>query len=204
MISVYDLKPKFQAFLRPLCGSLVKLGVRANHVTLFAMFASIAYGVWMLIEHSNSYLALLLLPLFLFFRMALNAIDGMMAREFDQKSDLGFYLNEIGDIISDIFLYAPFLLYLSTTTIWVGLLQILVVIMIPIVEFSGLLSIGLGKVRRYDGPFGKSDRAVIFSIFGYLLAFELISIDAGRDVLSFFLLLSALTILIRCYKGLKA
>ena len=42
--------------------------------------------------------------------MALNAIDGMLAREFGQKSALGGYLNEIGDVVSDAALYAPFAL----------------------------------------------------------------------------------------------
>ena len=36
----------------------------------------------------------------LFLRMALNAIDGMLAREFNQKTNLGAYLNELTDVIS--------------------------------------------------------------------------------------------------------
>ena len=40
--------------------------------------------------------------------MALNAIDGMLAREFNQKSRLGGYLNEITDVVSDAALYLPF------------------------------------------------------------------------------------------------
>ena len=42
--------------------------------------------------------------------MALNAIDGMLAREFNQKSRLGGYLNEITDVVSDAALYLPLLL----------------------------------------------------------------------------------------------
>ena len=40
--------------------------------------------------------------------MALNAIDGMLAREFNQKSRLGGYLNEITDVVSDGALYLFF------------------------------------------------------------------------------------------------
>ena len=40
--------------------------------------------------------------------MALNAIDGMLAREFIKKSRLGGYLNEITDVVSDAALYLPF------------------------------------------------------------------------------------------------
>lgn len=51
----------------------------------------------------------LLLPIVLFVRMALNALDGMMARECNQQTRLGAILNETGDVISDIALYLPFL-----------------------------------------------------------------------------------------------
>ena len=40
--------------------------------------------------------------------MAFNAMDGMLARDFHQKSNLGAYLNELSDVISDAFLYLPF------------------------------------------------------------------------------------------------
>ena len=40
--------------------------------------------------------------------MALNAMDGMLAREFGQQSALGGYLNEITDIVADAALYLPF------------------------------------------------------------------------------------------------
>ncbi|MDR1367645.1 MAG: lysophospholipase [Candidatus Accumulibacter sp.] len=40
--------------------------------------------------------------------MAMNAIDGMLAREFGQKTPLGAYLNELSDVVSDAALYLPF------------------------------------------------------------------------------------------------
>lgn len=50
---------------------------------------------------------LLLLPVFLFARMALNAINGMLAREHTMESPLGVILNEIGGRVSDAALYLP-------------------------------------------------------------------------------------------------
>jgi CDP-diacylglycerol--glycerol-3-phosphate 3-phosphatidyltransferase len=41
--------------------------------------------------------------------MALNAIDGMLAKEFALKSRLGAMLNELGDVFSDAALYLPLL-----------------------------------------------------------------------------------------------
>ena len=44
---------------------------------------------------------LLLIPVVLVLRMALNAIDGMLAREHGMRTRLGALLNELGDVISD-------------------------------------------------------------------------------------------------------
>src|SRR6185436_7614699 len=80
MASIYDLKPKFQGFLRPFCRRLAGAGVTANQVTILAILISIAHGGALAIWPGNR-LVLILLPITLFMRMALNAIDGMLARE---------------------------------------------------------------------------------------------------------------------------
>lgn len=45
MISVYDLKSRFQTLLRPICERLARHGVTANQVTITAIVLSIIYGV---------------------------------------------------------------------------------------------------------------------------------------------------------------
>ena len=44
MASVYDLKPRFQALLRPLVNALAASGVTANQVTIAAVVLSLAGG----------------------------------------------------------------------------------------------------------------------------------------------------------------
>ncbi len=163
MPSIYDLKSRFQNLLRPLLRSLVHAGVTANQVTLTAMLGSIAYGLWLWLAPSQP-LAWLLLPLFLFLRMALNAIDGMLAREFGQQSRLGDILNEVGDVVSDAALYLPFAA-LSAHPAMVALAVLLAVL----TEFVGVLGPSLGAARRYDGPMGKSDRAFWYGAFALLV-----------------------------------
>lgn len=98
--------------------------------------------------------------------MALNAIDGMLAREFNQKSRLGGYLNEITDVVSDAALYLPFAFVAPfdgiqiSSIIWLASLS----------ELCGILGQVQGKTRRYDGPMGKSDRAFVFGVLGLLYA----------------------------------
>lgn len=93
-MTIYDLKPKFQNLLRPIVQKLYDAGVTANQVTLAAMLLSILIGALLFI-FPNPHL-FILLPFVLFIRMALNAIDGMLAREHHQKSHLGAILNETG------------------------------------------------------------------------------------------------------------
>ena len=84
-----------------------EISVTANQVTLIACLLSILLGVVLSLFPTFSSL-FFLIPIWLFLRMALNAIDGMLAREFNQKSRLGGYLNEITDVVSDAALYLPF------------------------------------------------------------------------------------------------
>ena len=99
-MSIYELKPKFQNLLRPIVKLLYSAGVTANQVTLSACAVSILLGA-LLIKFADISTLFFLLPIWMFLRMALNAIDGMLAREFNQKTPLGGYLNEAADVISD-------------------------------------------------------------------------------------------------------
>ncbi|MBG6525917.1 CDP-alcohol phosphatidyltransferase family protein [Pseudomonas aeruginosa] len=161
MISVYQLKPRFQNLLRPGVQRLYRRGITANQVTLAACLLSLLVGA--LVAGFASHLWLFaLVPLWMFLRMALNAVDGMLAREFGQKSDLGAYLNELTDVIADSGLYLPFALLPGVNPLWV----VLVVLRAVISEYAGALGTMVGASRRYDGPMGKSDRALCFGVIG--------------------------------------
>jgi CDP-diacylglycerol---glycerol-3-phosphate 3-phosphatidyltransferase len=196
MASIYDLKPKFQGLLRPLSDLLARAGITANDVTLFAMALSFLTGGTILYFHNLRWL--LLLPLILFVRMALNAIDGMLAREHNQKTPLGAILNELGDVLSDAALYLP----LATIPPFDPVLMVLIVLLATISEMSGVLGIQIGASRRYDGPMGKSDRAFVFGFLGLLLGLELPILPVVRPVLWIVLMLLVLTIANRARKAL--
>jgi CDP-diacylglycerol--glycerol-3-phosphate 3-phosphatidyltransferase len=160
-LSIYALKPRFQALLRPLAGALARAGITANQVTLAAAVVSVALGLfvaWRLPERWP----FLLIPLWMFVRMAFNAIDGMLAREFGQQSRLGAYLNELTDVVSDAALFLPFAFIAPFSPLWTGLVIVLAVIS----EYAGALGPLVGASRRYDGPMGKSDRAFVFGVLG--------------------------------------
>jgi phosphatidylglycerophosphate synthase len=165
MASVYDLKPRFQALLRPLISRLAALGCTPNIVTSVALLISIAVGGLILRFHENPHI-LFLLPIWLFLRMALNAIDGMMARELNMKSTLGAVLNEAGDVISDLALYLPLALVHPPSLWWIIAFSFGAVF----TEFCGVLAQALGTKRHYEGPMGKSDRAFVVGAIGLVTA----------------------------------
>ena len=164
MPSIYDLKPKFQNLLRPINSKLVDKGVTANHITILAMIISLIAGGLIAIFPDHHW-PLLLVPLVLFVRMALNAIDGMLAREHDMKSSLGAILNELGDVLSDVALYLPLALVAGVNASWL----VLVVMLSIVSEMAGVVAIQIGATRRYDGPMGKSDRAFLFGVIALVL-----------------------------------
>ncbi len=159
MASVYDLKPKFQNLLRPMTRGLAALGITANHVTLAACALSLSVGGILWVAPSDAVL-LFIFPATLFIRMALNAIDGMLAREHGQASRFGAVLNELCDVISDIGLYAGFGSIVGIS----GVALATVIAMAGLVEFQGVLAQALVGKRAYQGPFGKSDRALFFGL----------------------------------------
>lgn len=194
-MSIYDLKPKFQNLLRPLVIKLEQRGVTANQVTLTACAISVILGL-ILTALSGYHWLFMLIPIWLFVRMALNAIDGMLAREFNQKSRLGGYLNEITDVVSDAALYLPFAFVHPFDALQIGL----IIWLSALTEFCGVLGQVQGKTRRYDGPLGKSDRAFLFGVLGLVYVF----VPTLPDFLYWLLWVVIILLIVTCVKRVKS
>jgi len=196
-MTLYDIKPKFQNMLRPLTKAIYSQGITANQVTAFAAIASIVLGLTLIFLPEPR--LFILMPVFLFIRMALNAIDGMLAREFNQKSQLGAILNEVGDIIADAALYLAFA-FLTGVSPW---LVVLVVLLSWLTEFCGIITQTLTGSRNYRGPMGKSDRALILGALGLFIALLPQYIIVVNIVLSASVVLLAWTSINRCRSALE-
>lgn len=198
MISVYQLKTGFQNLLRPLVHKLARAGITANAVTIFAFLLSLVVGLWLALA-PDSRIAYLAYPLFLFVRMALNAIDGMLAREFGQKSHLGAFLNELLDVLSDAALFLALGMLATASMELTAIFTILAVS----TEVAGLTAVGIGASRRYDGPMGKSDRAFIIGLFLFIAAFFPNTIAWINPLLFMLSILCVVTVFNRVRKGIK-
>lgn len=182
-LSVYQLKPRFQQLLSPLVGALAAARISPNQLTLATAALMLAYGAGLALSAGPGGLgppgaalssadgltpwarALWLgLPGVLLLRMALNALDGMLAVRTGQTSRLGALLNEVTDVVADLALYLPVALLPGVS----APLAVGAAVGAAVVEHAGLAALAAGSPRRFDGPMGKSDRAVAYGLVGLL------------------------------------
>ena len=195
MPSIYQLKPAFQGLLRPFVNALARAGVTANQVTVLAVVLCAAVGAAVALVDDPR--ILLLLPAALFLRMALNAIDGMLAREHAQQSRLGAILNELGDVVGDAAMYLPLALRPGFPVAAI----VVFVLFGVIVEMTGVVGVQVGAGRRYDG-FGKSDRAFVVGALGLAAGLGWHSRDVFTLVFWLSVALSAFAIVTRARRAL--
>lgn len=196
--SLYQIKPAFQNCLRPLVRRLFDNGTTANQITLLAGLGSVLVGVAIGAFAQHAWV-FALVPLWMLLRMALNAIDGMLAREFNQQSHLGAYLNELCDVVADCALVLPFALLADVSL----LLVLLVTLLAVFSEYSGVLGPMIGASRRYDGPMGKSDRALVLGLLAMVIALGWASAPWINGVFALIAVLLACTLVNRVRQGLK-
>lgn len=198
MISIYQIKPKFQALLQPVLVALHKRHITANQLTVAAILLS--FGIGMCLWFSDIWhFAFILVPIGLLVRMALNALDGMMARTYNMQSKLGEVLNEIGDVISDAFIYIPLL---KIEGVSVELVMAFVALSI-VNEFAGVMGKIISSERRHDGPMGKSDRALAVGLLCLVLYFTPLPAIVLHSFFAASLFLMTVSSFIRVNKALK-
>ena len=198
MISIYKLKPAFQSLLRPITQKLFDKNITANQVTVAACIGSLIVAAIMAFFLPNT-LVLWLMPIWMFIRMALNAIDGMLAREFNQQSKLGAYLNELCDVIADSALFAVFIFVAGINSYAV----LIIIFLAFLSEYAGVMAPLIGASRRYDGPMGKSDRAFVFGTLSVVIALNLVDIYWINIVLYIVIALLIYTIFNRIRQGIR-
>lgn len=198
MISVYKLKPKFQQLLTPVLLFLHKNNITANQITISSILLSMVIGVLFWNADVSKWF-FLSLPIGLLLRMALNALDGMMARKFNQTSKLGEVLNEVGDIVSDMIVFFSLLKFQPESLY----LIVIFIILSVINEFAGLIGKIVGKERRYDGPMGKSDRALILGLYGLLIFFGISITSISQYIFGIIIALLIISTYTRLKKSLN-
>lgn len=197
-MTIYDLKPAFQNLLRPVVNFLKNIGLTPNIITVVTCLLSMGMGA-LLYLHSQNQIILFSIPIFMFMRMALNAIDGLMAKEHDMKTNLGALLNEFADVLADTCLFLGFISHPLVS----AELVISISLLASMSELVGISTLSIGASRRYDGPMGKSDRAFVFGLIALLLGLGIKNEKVYWGILGLTNLLLVLTIFNRMKRALK-
>ncbi len=195
-MTIYDLKPKFQDLLRPFVVFLAAMGVTPNQVTILTCALSVFLGG--LVYHLGEPVWFLLFPVFFFIRMALNAIDGMLAKEHKMQSKLGAILNESTDVLSDGVLYYSF----GTLPFFNAPLLHFIILLSALSEVVGLAALLNGKARSYAGPSGKSDRAFIFGLMALMVGCGVQNEGLFSTILAIVMVLLVATLVNRARKSI--
>ncbi|MCL4117510.1 UNVERIFIED_CONTAM: hypothetical protein GTU68_015578 [Idotea baltica] len=191
-MSIYQLKPRFQSLLRPCVNRLANADISANQVTLFTLIFTFGASVALFSIGESVWWGVL--PIVLFIRMALNAIDGMLAREHNMTSSLGLVLNEVCDLISDAAIYLSFI----AITGFNAYALFGFVLLAWLSEVIAILSVQITQNRANQGPLGKSDRAFLFGVLGLLVALGIDFTPIGLWII----LIANLAIVVTIYKRL--
>ncbi len=108
---IEGLKPFFNSLLRPIVYPLVKTGIRPNHLTIagLALFVAASWYVYEGLWVTACLVAII--------GSLLDGLDGVVARESNQKSTFGAILDSSCDRLTEIFLLLGVLGYFLTSLI---------------------------------------------------------------------------------------
>ena len=143
-MGVYSIKPAFQRMLGPIEGFLVRNRVHPDWITGSALVLSVGGGLLFYVSDWSRWL-LLAIPAVTIGRLALNALDGLVAAKTGVARPWGEVLNEFSDRLSDMALLAGVSLA-PGTSFPLGMATVILV----------LLSSYLGTVARAAGMASRS------------------------------------------------
>ena len=164
-MGIYAIKPKFQQCLKPVEKLFVKFKIHPTIINILALLLSIIGGIVLYL--SDKYLLLLIyIPFLSFVRTALNALDGMVARDLNVKNQpFGEVLNEFMDRISDAIIFFG----LALTSYTDAILGSAVTIIILLNSYLSIVSKSAGGSRQYGGIIGKADRMIYLGIMAVII-----------------------------------
>jgi hypothetical protein len=103
---LYAIKPRFQALLAPLANRLAARNVHPDALTFAAVGCALLGGAALALSPDQPGL-LLAIPILVFARLSLNALDGMVATRLNVARPWGMVLNELCDRLADLAFLSP-------------------------------------------------------------------------------------------------
>jgi CDP-diacylglycerol--glycerol-3-phosphate 3-phosphatidyltransferase len=159
MAGIYVLKPAFQRSLAGIERVLVARHVHPDRLTEAALVLSVVGGASLFAAPWQPWL-LAVVPVVAVVRTALNALDGMVARDTGLARPWGEVFNELCDRFADVSLLGGLALAAPSNL----LLGAAAIVMMLLSSYLAILNKAAGGRRLYMGPMGKADRMVLLAI----------------------------------------
>jgi len=150
--------------LTPVARFFAAKGLGAERVAYAATAFSFLAGAVILYGSGRKW-SLLLLTLSLLFLAGLNSIEEISAQGEDRKNKREIVVKELGNVLSEAFLYLPLCRFRGFPAFWI----VLIVVFGIVSEMAGVIGIQFGASRRYDGPMGRGNRAIVFGLIGLVV-----------------------------------
>jgi CDP-diacylglycerol--glycerol-3-phosphate 3-phosphatidyltransferase len=158
-MGIYRIKPRFQQALGGTERVLVRRRVHPDYLTIGALLLSALGGV-ALWGTTHALWLFLLLPIVAIGRTALNALDGLVARDTGLARPWGEVLNEFCDRLADVSLFTGAALAHGSSL----LLGAVMIVVMLLSSYLAILSKAAGGRRQYGGVMGKADRMILLSV----------------------------------------
>jgi CDP-diacylglycerol--glycerol-3-phosphate 3-phosphatidyltransferase len=197
---LYLLKGRFQKVVRWIGGSWMT----ANMATLFGcvFIILVAASYYSGLTYSGYRWLLLLVPVFIFLRLVMNTLDGMLSREYKTATVAGELWNETLDIVGDTVCYGA--IYFVPNSPHLALTVFLILTWAA--EYFGVLGKSMPGGRRRHETFGggKPDRAVWMGLLAFITFCYPSFFEYSEYYIGAVSVLVALTCVIRIRKTLQA
>jgi CDP-diacylglycerol--glycerol-3-phosphate 3-phosphatidyltransferase len=158
-MGIYRIKPRFQVALGGVESALVRRRVHPDYLTIGALVLSALGGLALYGAHQARWL-LLVIPVVAIGRTALNALDGLVARDTGLARPWGEVLNEFCDRLADVSLMAGVAFAPGSD----ALLGAVAIVVMLLASYVAILSKAAGGRRQYGGIMGKADRMIYLSV----------------------------------------
>ncbi|MFC6715201.1 CDP-alcohol phosphatidyltransferase family protein [Branchiibius cervicis] len=159
MQGLYALKPWYARRLRGITDAAVRRGISPDVFTAIGVLGAAIAAV--VIWRGWWWVALIALAV----RLAGANLDGAVARARGVSRPWGFVLNEIGDRVSDLLMFAGLTALAARTYDGWSSAQVGYVLVAALAAslptFASLAAAGAGAARRNGGPFGKTERCLV-------------------------------------------
>jgi phosphatidylglycerophosphate synthase len=196
---LYLLKGRLQKVVRWVAGSWMTANMATAFGCIFIILIAASYYCGL--SYSDYRWLLLLVPIFIFFRLAMNALDGMLSREYKTATVAGELWNEALDIIGDTVCYGA--IYFAPNSPHLALTVFLILTWAA--EFFGVLGKSMpgGKRRHETIGGGKPDRALWMGLLAFIIFIYPSFFDYSAYYIGAVSVLVALTCVIRIRKTLQ-